>query len=334
MRRLIKRLRLPLAAWLCAGTLGISTQAQELFEGGGDPVAGQVDRLYVKGLQFLLKSQAPEGYWQETVYGKEPAVVGLAMVAMLAHGDDPNSGPYAGSIKRALEFIYKQQSETGYIGRSMYNHGFSTLALAEAYGVVLDDRLGPALTKAVRLILNAQSKNPHGGWRYSPESNDADTTVSGAQMVALFAARNSGIAVPEEAIQKGLKYFTTMQTPDGGFGYTTAVSPNGPRTAIGCLVFALAKEKQSKTFQSAFEFLKKVQTESSFQHYFLYYAAQAFFHASPEAWQTWNRANIRSLASSQNPDGSWDGQFGPTFTTSASLLSLALNYRFLPIYER
>jgi len=33
-------------------------------------------------------------------------------------------------------------------------------------------------------------------------------------------------------------------------------------------------------------------------------------------------------------NGSWDGQFGATFSTAASLLSLALNYRYLPIYER
>ena len=99
-------------------------------------------------------------------------------------------------------------------------------------------------------------------------------------------------------------------------------------------MLALAKEKQTKTFQNAFDYLKKVQTESSFQHYYLYYAAQAYFHASPESWNIWNRTNIRSLASSQNPDGGWDGQFGPTFSTAASLLSLALNYRFLPIYER
>ena len=32
--------------------------------------------------------------------------------------------------------------------------------------------------------------------------------------------------------------------------------------------------------------------------------------------------------------GSFKGQFGPTVGTSMSLLALALNYRFLPIYER
>jgi hypothetical protein len=194
--------------------------------------------------------------------------------------------------------------------------------------------LGPALEKAVKLIISSQSRNPFNAWRYSPESMDADTTVSGAQMVALFAARNAGIAVPEDAIQKGLRFFLKCQTPEGGFGYTGATSPNGARTAIGCLMLALSKEKKSKEFQAAFKYLKSAAPDASYQQYYLYYASQAFFQASPEAWNDWNRRNIKTLASTQNDDGSWDGQFGPTFSTAASLLSLALNYRYLPIYER
>ena len=216
----------------------------------------------------------------------------------------------------------------------MYNHGFATLALAEAYGAVEDDRLGPALEKAIALIINAQKKNPRGGWRYSPESTDADTTVSGAQMVALFAARNAGLAVPESAIQTGLRYFKSCQTPEGGFGYTSNRGPNAARSAIGTLVFALAKEKDSPTFRKSFGYLRKAPETSSYRQYYLYYGAQAFFHASPVEWTKWNRKNIATLKQNQNADGSWSGQFGTTFGTAASLLSLALNYRFLPIYER
>ena len=171
-------------------------------------------------------------------------------------------------------------------------------------------------------------------WRCGQSSTDADTTVSGAQMVALFAARNAGLAVPETAIQTGLKYFKSCQTPEGGFGYTSNRGPNAARTAIATLVFALAKEKDSATFRKAFVYLRKAPESSSYRQYYLYYGAQAFFHASPAEWNKWNRKNITKLKESQNEDGSWSGQFGTTFSTSASLLSLALNYRFLPIYER
>jgi hypothetical protein len=316
------------------GTLGLS-QAQELFQDSGEVSPVQVDKLYVRGLSYLVKNQAEDGRWNEQPYGSEPAVVGLAVVAMLAHGDDPNTGPYSQAIHRGLRFLLTQMNQsTGYIGRSMYNHGFATLALAEAYGEVNEPRLGPALEKAVKLIINSQARNPFGAWRYSPEAVDADTTVSGAQIVALFAARNAGIGVPEEAIQKALRYMLRCQTPEGGIGYTSASSPNGARTAIGVLTLALAKEKKSNAFKNAFAYLQKAPPDISYQQYYLYYAAQAFFHASPEAWNEWNKKNIRTLASSQSQEGSWDGQFGPTFSTAASLLSLALNYRYLPIYER
>jgi hypothetical protein len=99
-------------------------------------------------------------------------------------------------------------------------------------------------------------------------------------------------------------------------------------------MLTLAKQKDSPTYKNAFQYLQRAPAESHYQHYYLYYASQAFFHASPQAWQAWNLQNIAALGKTQKPDGSWDGQFGTTFSTSASLLSLALNYRFLPIYER
>jgi len=197
-----------------------------------------------------------------------------------------------------------------------------------------EERLGPALEKAVALILQAQKKDTMGAWRYTPEGTDADTTVSGAQMVALFTARNAGIAVPEDAIKKGLDFFLAHRAPNGGFGYASATDPNAARTAIGCTILALAKEKDLKAFQDAVMYLKTAPVDPSHPQYYLYYASQAFFHASQAEWQGWNRKNIKTLGVAQNADGGWSGQYGATFGTATSLLSLALNYRYLPIYER
>ena len=335
VRRIRERVAGPFRVLLFLMLAISSVPAQELFIDKSDVTAAQVERIYLKGLQHLVRTQSKEGNWPDPTYGSEPAVVGLAVVAMLAHGDDPALGPYAQSIRRGLDFVILQANkQTGFIGRTMYNHGFATLALAEAYGAVDDARIGPTLQKAVELIVSSQSRNPHGAWRYAPESMDADTTVAGSQMVALFAARNAGIPVPEDAIQKGLKFFRVSQTAEGGMSYTPGTGPNAPRTAIGCLVFALAKEKNTTAFKQALAYLQKAPGESLYQQYYLYYASQAFFQASPQLWQEWNARNIKTLSATQNGDGSWDGQFGTTFSTTASLLSLALNYRFLPIYER
>jgi hypothetical protein len=312
-----------------------SAPAQQLYTGSAGVVAVEVDKMYLRGLQSLVRTQTPQGNWPDAPPNGEPAVTSLAVISLLAHGDDPNFGPFSATIHRALDFVLKHSDPaTGLIGTTMYNHGFSTLALAESYGAVDDPRLGPALQKAVRLIVSSQEENNLHAWRYSPESKDADTTVSGAQMVALFAARNAGIPVPEQTIQNGLNFFLSCQTPDGGFGYVSPVAPNATRTAIGCVVLALAKEKNSSAFKAAFNYLKTSRPDANYPQYFLYYAAQAYFHGSTTMWQSWNRDNIASLSATQSSEGNWDGQLGATFATAGSLLSLALNYRYLPIYER
>ena len=312
-----------------------AARAQALFSQDENIIPADLDHMYVKGMQFLAQKQNDNGCW-DAPFGNEPAVVGLCMLSLMAHGEDPNYGPYKDVIHKGLEYILKNQDpSTGYIGTSMYNHGFSTLALAESYGYVHDDRIGPALQKAVDLILSAQSRNPSHAWRYSPDSPDADTTVSGAQMVALFAARNAGIGVPEDAIRKALRFFADCQTPDGGVGYTGPGGPDGARTAIAALVFSLARQQKSAAFRSAMDYLgANPSDEGGYHQYYLYYAAQAYFRDSPAAFDAWNAQNIKSLETTQLDDGSWTSGLGPTFSTAASLLSLALNYRLLPIYER
>ncbi|MBN1863328.1 MAG: terpene cyclase/mutase family protein [Victivallales bacterium] len=319
--------------------ISLHSHAREIFPSASSATVGpDVEMMYQKGLSFLAKTQAKEGGWSDS-YGRNPGVVGLGITAMIASGEDPNHGKYAQNIKKGLDFIFTSTNKTnGFIGNSMYNHGFATLALAEAYGEVEDERIGPALRQAVNLILTSQADNPLSAWRYSPTSRDADTTVSGAVLVALFAAANAGIEVPDNAVSKALKYYETCQSPDGGFGYSSAGGSNAPRTAIGALVFALAGKRDSPVFKRATAYLMSNTHSSrmdSYYFYGIYYASQAFFHSgSRERWDAWNKINIKTLKNLQREDGSWHGSYGSSFSTSAALLSLALNYRFLPIYER
>lgn len=314
-----------------------SLGGQDLFEQSNDSLVQEIDETYRKGLEFLAENQEETGCWTDNSYGSQPGVVGMAILAFLARGDDPEFGPYRLHVKRAMNFLLKQQNqETGYIGSSMYNHGFATLALAEAYGLTNDLRLGPALEKASKLIVSSQKSNPKGGWRYSPDSQDADSTISGAQLVALFAARNAGIKVPEEAIEKGKAFLLSCQDSNGGFGYTAASGANLPRSAIGSLILSLAKDTNTDAYRNSVEFLKENSQfgDQGHQYYSLYYTSQAMFRASPSLWNSWNSQNFKRLQSTQTEKGSWNGNYGQTFATSAALLSLALNYRYLPIYER
>jgi len=60
----------------------------------------------------------------------------MALMVLLASGEDPNFGMYSNNVRRALKSIISaQNANTGILGSSMYHHGFAMLGLAEAYGV-------------------------------------------------------------------------------------------------------------------------------------------------------------------------------------------------------
>lgn len=301
-----------------------------------DIIPPQAETIYNNGLTYLSTHQNDDGSWDDNT-GNEPGVVGLCVAAFLAHGEDPNSGPYAAVIHKGISFILSEQDEkNGYIGNNMYNHAFATKALAESYGVVDVPGIDHALKKAVDLILSAQQRNKYGAWRYDPDSSDADSTVTGCQLVSLFAAKNAGIPIPEEALHKGLLYLNKNRSSNGAYGYISSAGGKPTLAAIGSLCLSLAKKQDDSGFRKTTEYLKNNLDfrDRHYPYYFEYYMSQALFHADLEAWQDWNTRNIRYLAVIQSPDGSFPGPQGQSFNTAGALLSLALNYRYLPIYEK
>lgn len=315
-----------------------AARAQGILDRRDDSIPPQVDLIYNRGLTYLAKSQNSEGSWSDGS-GDEPGVVGLCVAAFLAHGTDPNNGEYAQVINRGINYIISKQNkmkDNGYIGNSMYTHAFATKALAESYGVVNNPKIGEALKKAVDLILSAQKRNPTGGWRYTPDARDADTTVTGSQVVSLFAARNAGFPIPDEAIKKALAYLASCRGTDGSYGYTSSAGGRPTLTAIGLLCLSLNKETDSKGYKASLEYLKKNldYRDRNYPYYFEYYMSQALFHADEAVWKDWNNRNVRYIGTIQSSDGSFPGNHGQAFSTAGALLSLALNYRYLPIYEK
>jgi hypothetical protein len=350
-RRLL--LALLAAALTMFGCLGATPKlaAQPATVPTGDVVPRDVREITERGLQYLVKSQNDSGDWPDGYSG--PGTTGLGLLAFLASGEDPNFGKYSLPIRRSLRAIIRSQdAATGYMGNSMYQHGFAMLALAEAYGAVDETDLwesgkpetgkersiGEALELGVRCAVTSQSKNPHNAWRYSPSARDADTSVSGAILMGLLAARNAGIEVPDKSIDGAIKYFGSLTGDSGAVGYSGGLGGFGQsiaRSSIACLVYSIAKRKDLKEFAATQKYVvSNMHEQSHYEEYARYYEAQALFQADLDAWEKWNRSVTRQLKSMQNDDGSFNGQFGRATATSLNLLSLALNYRFLPIYER
>ena len=339
---------LVLIAHACAAPRAAIAQAPSVRI--GEAVPRDVREIYDRGLQYLATAQTEQGDWKGG--GEQgPGVTGLALMVLLASGEDPNFGLYSNHVRRALRSVISQQNAaTGILGASMYHHGFATLALAEAYGTV-DDRnlwkgsepvrrsIGQALELAVRAAITSQKKNSFGGWRYSPEGNDADTSVSGAVLVGLLAARNAGIEVPDEVIDKAINYYTKMTSDSGQVGYSGGFGgfdESFARISIATLVYSIARRKDLPQFKATLGYLtaRLENAPNQYPEYTRYYQAQALFQGDVEAWEKWNKLLVRQLKTSQAADGSFQSQFGTTLGTSMSLLAVALNYRFLPIYER
>lgn len=342
-------------AFIALGAGQLAAQASKIRYGRGVPSI--VRSINERGLKYLTGIQSEKGDWPGHGAGSGSGVTGICLMALLASGHDPDFGPYAENVRRALRrIIIDQDSKTGHITGgghgSMYHHGFATLALSEAYGSVNEHLLwqgadtpkehrrtiGQALELAVRCALTAQKVNPWKAWRYSPESQDADTTVSGTVLMGLLGAKNAGIEIPNAAIEGALSFFKITTRESGVVSYQPASSHGDgvTRAAIATLVMAMSKRKDTKQYKAAAGFIKKMMDQSVNSHafYHRYYMAQALFHSDFEAWQAWNRRTAEKLRKMQSDDGSIQSSHGLAYGTGMSLLALALNYRLLPVYER
>jgi len=343
------------AAWLASLCLALGVlppspvAAQDSLVRLGTGIPAEVDTVYERGLAYLARTQSEDGTWRSR---SEHGVTGLCLMAFLGSGEDPNFGRYRQQIRRAVRSILSGQDANGFYPNSMYHHGFAMLALAEVYGVLEEETLwlesGPddtrqsiaeSLQRAVQLAYEAQLANRWGGWRYSPTSTDADTSVTGSVLMGLLACRNAGIEVPEDCIDNALVYMQRNTASSGFVAYSGGLGGGGEsmaRSAVATLVYAVGERKDWDEYASARTHItdRLDHKESAHTHYYYYYMAQALFQSDPDSWEIWNRDMTRFLADQQSDDGSFPGSYGEAYGTAMSLLTLALNYRFLPVYER
>jgi hypothetical protein len=337
----------------------LPTSARAVDDTPPEQIPQQVQSAVDRGLQWLASRQDPAtGAWPTNVGGggAAAAVTSLAAMAFMARGHVPGQGPYGENINHAVDYILKIQQSNGIlsaadIGSTMYDHGIATVMLCEAYGMLDErrqERAGPAIAKAVRIILIAQAvpkdPNAQGGWRYQPTAGDSDISVTGWQLMALRGAANIGAAVPPRAIQMGIEYIKRRAVPSGGFSYGGNSDPNPARTGTGILALQLLGQNRSREAISGGEYLRTNPiTDHSSENYFytVYYCAQAAWQLGGSYWTDIDRPIRASLLQRQALDGSWtvagaglEAAGGDAYGTAMSILALTVPYRYLPIYQR
>ena len=128
----------------------------------------ETDAAIDRALTWLARNQQPDGGWPGPGgYRADAAVASLAVMAFLSRGHQPDRGPYGRAIGRAIDYVVERQRPNGALGSGIwetYNHGISSLMLAEVLGMCAGDRnrrVRDALKRAINASLAAQRAIKH-----------------------------------------------------------------------------------------------------------------------------------------------------------------------------
>lgn len=212
------------------------------------------------------------GAWDVGVTGK--ALLAFEVQGHRADGDNARD-PYVETVERGLDYLFsgmRQQPLTPqpagdpdsnangfglYVfadaSEAMYEDGIATMAVAasvkdpnrQVAQVGVEGVTGRTFAEIGQdmadFLVWAQVDSPNefhrGGWRYYPESRDADMSVTQWPVLALDALEaNWGLAAPAWAKAELREHFlANIQDETGGFGYATRGENNNARTAAGII---------------------------------------------------------------------------------------------------
>ncbi len=312
-----------------------------------DPRTEQV----IKGtLKYLAANQSENGAWLG-IEGQEKqypiAMTAYTLMAMLAAGQLPDEGEYGKNVSAGLRYLLDSIDDDGLIGERnsgqyMYFHGVATIALAEIYGQTQSTTLRPKLEKLIKVIVSSQ--NDKGGWRYKPYVSDADISVTVLQVVALRAAKNGGLKVPQKTIDNAIEYVRSCyHQGSGGFSYQPNQEDGFARTAAAVYSLQVCGQYDDPKVKTGSEYLfKKFNDNERWFTYGMFYAAPAQYMIGGKVWEEWY-PKCRDLLVPKIKDGP-DGQMywetaqggapGPLYTTAVYTMILAMPNHYVPLYQR
>jgi hypothetical protein len=327
-------------------------------------ITPQSEAAIEKGLAFLAKRQGAAGNWGMNDLG----LVATGALAFMAAGHTPGDGEYGPTVERALDYVIANAKPSGLLNmsiphRDMYNHGLATFVLGQAYGMTNDRKVGAALDKALRVIV--QTQGPIGSWDYEARPRDGDLSLCVMQAKALRSATDSGFEIPRKTIEKAIARVQSMYHPKHGvknqgesklrdgpgqFTYGGGGSGDTPAMAAAGVVclqefgkyddWRIAKSMEKVTGEIARAKLpEKAGTgQLPFDAYTLYYIGQSLYQVGGQGWKD-HYPNLRDrIIKGQRPDGGWlvgpvQGPPGEVYSTAVAVFVLAIPYRYLPILQ-
>jgi len=322
-------------------------ESNEQDEDGAPELTEAADKAIERGLQYLLKTQNKDGSWSAEGGAIDIGGTSLGLMAFMVKGHFPGFGRHGDALNRAKDYLLKraEESPSGAMG-TMYEHGLFTLAMSELWGMTKNEednkKIQTALERSVQVILRAQS--PLGGWRYHARPDcGQDTSVTAMVFVSLASARQAGILVPTETIDRVIGYLRDQvwNEATGGFGYQGKNGTTVACTAGAAYAAQLCGKRDAEWVAAAIRYLEnspKVFNRKELGHYYYahYYAIQAMVQAGGDHYVKWYPQIRDSLMMLQQPDGSWNDSEDAKYPhkTPMAIIILGTPHRYIPVYQR
>jgi prenyltransferase beta subunit len=308
-------------------------------------IDARTEQVIRGSLKFLASRQNPNGSWaNDNIAG----ITGYCMIAFLAAGELPDEGQHAKTVQRGMQYLMSCVRPDGYIAApdgasNMYGHGIATIALAELFGQTKDPALRPRLEKAVKLIISCQ--NTAGGWRYAPRPADADISVTVLQVVALRAAKNSGIDVPQKTIDNAIRFVKSCSDGSGGFTYVPMNrTPGFARTAAAIYSLQVCGLYDDPLVKRGSDYLFDTRNlDTQWFTYGNFYAAPAQYMIGGDVWKRWYdgiHGILMDRVQREDPGVAYwtplEGARGVSeeYATAVYSTILSMPYHYLPLYQR
>jgi len=316
-------------------------------------VDAETEKVIKASLKYMASQQKPNGSWTARDGDHPVAMTGYTIMAFLAAGHLPGEGEYGKNVTNGVNYLLSCARPDGYItsenvhsGRknsNMYSHGIATIALAEVYGQTHDPKIKEKLQASIKLIVASQ--NGEGGWRYSPQPKDADISVTVLQVVSLRAAKNAGLDVPQETIDRAVKYVKSCYDERSG-GFTYQPRNKGPgfaRTAAAIYSLQVCGLYEDPMVDKGSAYLLKESRDREWFTYGHFYAAPAQYMRGGKIWSDWYtkvRDDLMKRAKREGDLAYWDpvegdGKgVGAVFATAVYTNILSMPYHYVPLYQR
>lgn len=292
-------------------------------------------------------------------------VAAMVSLGFIGDGTTFQEGPYAAHLKKAAAFI-KTGIGNADFGKS--NHGAFTIPFIALYyseilthpGLANDSEkaeIRKLLETVVAAIVKGQKKT-NGAWGYglAEDGERHKEPAACASLMGLLAARDAGVDVPKETINRGVAFVKGCAVPSrGDFAYQERnQAPNNyggyARTAGALYLLDRLGEEKSDMFVKGYQWLKKQHPLKDMEGHKGSFVPWAYFFgtalmsrreaAERDAWYATMHADMISGKNVENEnqkeDGTWFRRSAHgclTYKTGMRMLALAIAAGKLEIFK-